>query len=413
MSFPQVHADLQPRKERLEDILTEELWETIFPYSKASAVFTHDNQPFWRHIDFINAVKWMNDHPNSMYHHFGEDSSDPLINRLELCSFLANMHQETGDPSLTVPYPWGWPQAKPKGAKYEGPAGGCLAICEGVCAVATFGTTKIPGMLSATQKLSPTEKLVLDIPDEEINGIVTDFSPANQPNFGLGRGTGAGAVFQDGLVAVADDGTLYGDKPLTNDPLEMALIRPSSEVIGKSVDDRRYSALGLYGRYGGRGAIQLSYNYNYSECSIALFGDYRLARFPNLITTTDRKEWMGRSEYFGFPGPNPKGANRLPAEIERTTPPARILAWATCLWFWMDTRRSGRKVSCHQAMLEPFRMGITTCNMIINNDSGCNNGTWAWNKNRYYERICKIFDIDNSTVQRSIICPPAREAQIL
>lgn len=404
--MPRITGD---RKLKLEEWFTDELWETIFPYSKASACFTHDNQPFWRRIDFINAVKWMNSHPNKMYHNFCEDSADHNINVLELCSFLANTHQETGDPSLTVPYPWGWPPAKPTGANHEGPGGGCLAICEGVCAVATFGETKLNGVLNSTQLLSPTEKRVLGINDNEIHGVVMDYSPANQPNFGLGRGTGAGAVFQNGLVAVSDDGTLYGDEPKTKDPAELAIIRPSSEVMGKSVDDPRFAALGLYGRYGGRGAIQLSYNYNYSECSLALFGDYRLARFPNLITTTDRKAWMGKPEYFGFPGPNRGGKNNLPSEIERTTPPARILAWATCLWFWMDNRRSGRKVSCHQAMMEPRRMGITTCNMIINNDSGCNRGTWAWNKNRYYERICKIFGIDASG---TIVCPPAREAQI-
>lgn len=397
-------------KERLEDILTDTLWETIFPYSKASTCFTHDSQPFWRRIDFINAVKWMNNHPNKVYHYFGEEpGTDRTTRILELCSFLANTHQETGDPSLTVPYPWGWPKATPTGAKHEGPAGGCLAICEGVCAIATFGETQIAGVLKSSSKLSPTEKTVLQIADDTIHGTVTDYNPANQPNFGLGAGTGAGAVFQPGLVAVADDGTLYGDSPLTNDPEELSSIKGSSEVIGKPITDRRYAALGLYGRYGGRGAIQLSYNYNYSECSIALFGDYRLARFPNLITTTDRDNFLGKPEYFGFPGPNPGGNNKLPKKIADTTPPARILAWATCLWFWMDRNRSGRKVSCHQAMLEPRRMGITTCNMIINNDSGCKNGTWAWNKNRYYERICKIMGVD---VDGTIVCPPAKEAFI-
>lgn len=392
---------------RVTDWFTQDAWDKIFPYSKASSCFTHDNMPFWRRDDFIAAIRWMNQHKNQVYHNFCEESSvDHLTNVLELCAFLANTHQETGDPSLTVPYPWGWPPAQPKGADHEGPGGGCLAICEGVCAVATFGTTKLNGFLNSTNKLSQTEKGVLDIPDDEIHGAVMDFSPANQPNFGLGAGTGAGAVFQPGLVAVADDGTVYGDEPQTTDPTERALIRPSSEVLGKPITNRKYAAHGMYGRYGGRGAIQLSYNYNYSECSLALFGDYRLARFPNLITTTDRENWMGKPEYFGFPGPNRGGANKLPQDILTSTPPARILAWATCLWFWMDRNRSGRKVSCHQAMMAPWRMGITTCNMIVNNDSGCSKG-WAWNKNRYYERICKIMGVES---RGTIICPPAKEA---
>lgn len=396
-------------KFKLEDWFTEDHWEQIFPYSKASACFTHDSQPFWRRIDLINAIKWLNSHPNSMYHNFCEDSHDHHINLLELCAFLANTHQETGDPSLTVPYPWAWPAIKPSGAKSDGSGGGCLAICEGVCGIATFGDTKLNGFLNSSSRLSTNEMNVLGISDNIIHGAVMDYSPANQPNFGLGAGTGAGAVFQPGLAAVSDDGTLYCDVPQTKNLSELQIIRPSSELQGKPITDRKYAALGLYARYGGRGAIQLSYNYNYSECSLALFGDYRLVRFPNLITTTDRQTWLGKPLYFGFPGQNRGGENRLPRDIEDTTPPARILAWATCLWFWMDRNRSGRKVSCHQAMLEPRRMGITTCNMIINNDSGCKNGTWAWNKNRYYERICNIMGINHNG---TIVCPPAKEAFI-
>lgn len=401
--MPPIHCN---KKNKLESWLTQELWETIYPYHKASTVFTHDNEPFWRLSDFLCAVKWLNHHKNKMYHNFGEDSDDMFINKLEVCSFLANTHQETGDPSLSVPYPWGWPKAIPQGNNWEGPAGGCMSICEGVCPVASFGQDKIQGILTSSVKLTTTEKKVLCVTDNEIHGCITDMSPANQPNFGLGMGTGSGAVFQPGLFAVSDDGTLYGDDPKTDNKQELLIIKPSSEVFGKSITDRKYAALGMYARYGGRGPIQLSYNYNYTECSIALFNDYRLVRYPNLIITTDRKNFMYKSEYFGFPGENPNGNNQLPEYIENTTPPARILSWLTCLWFWMDNRRSGRKVSCHQAMLQPFKMGISTCNMIINNDSGCSQG-WAWNKNKYYERICKIVGID---FNKTIICPPAAES---
>lgn len=393
-------------KPRVEDIVTQDVFQTIFPYHKASSCFAHDGEPFWRRDDFIAAIRWINGHPNKMYHGFGQSSDDPEINKLEICSFLANMHQETGDPSLTVPYPWGWPPGDTKTPAAKGPGGGCLAICEGVCAVATFGSTTLPGKLKSTMRLSTLEKDVLGVPDDVIHGAVMDLTPSDQPNFGLGAGTGAGAVFQPGLVAVADDGTLYGDEPRSKDPEEHASIVPTSKLV-PSKTDPRYAALGMYGRYGGRGAIQLSYNYNYSECSLALFGDYRLARYPNLITTTDRIKLNNMPEYFGFPGPNPKGNNQPPEKILRTTPPARVLAWATCLWFWMDSNRSGRKVSCHQAMLQPRRMGITTCNMIINNDSGCQKGSWAWNKNQYYERICRILSVDSTG---TIVCPPAKEA---
>lgn len=393
-------------KSRVSDIFTEDMFEQIFPYVKASSVFTHDNKAFWTYSDFMAAVEWMNQHPNVVYHNFGTDSIDVFNNKLELASFFGNFHQETGDPSLEVPYPWSWPKVEKTGAVYEGFAGGALGIMEGSIAQPFLGA--VPNIACERKgsplELSETEKKVVGTGDTIITGIISSLVTINQPSFGLGKGTGNGAAFQDGLVAVSDDGTLWGDNPISE---KFGPIRPSSELV-KSTTDPKYASLGPYSQYGGRGAIQLSYNFNYSDCSIALFGDYRLAKYPNLITTTDRDNFLGLPFYFGFPGPNPGGNNRLPQEITSTTPPARVMAWLVCFWFWMDRNRSGRKMSCHQCMMEPNKYGITSCNLIINNQSGCTKG-WAYNKVLYYRRICKIMQIDDSIVEASIVCPPNKE----
>lgn len=390
--------------ERLEDWFTLELFEKIFPYAAASIVFTHDKIPFWDYISFINSIKWLNSHKDKRFHNFcNNKDGDNLINKYELAAFLANTHQETGDPSIKIPYPWLWPSIpKRNGPEYDF-AGGMLAIMEGCCTSITPHdkniSSPVKGDLNSDVPLTSNTRNLIGLRDYEIlNACVINLKPINQPNFGLGAGTGGGAVFQDGLVAVSDDGTLYGDQPVGNDK---NIVKPSKECI-ISVSDRKYAVLGPYGQYGGRGAIQLSYNFNYSWISLELFNDYRLVRFPNLITTTDRVKFNRLPYYFGFPGPNNGGNNQLPLDISSTTPPARMLAYITAICFWM-LPRSGRTISCHECMLEPTKIGITGVNLIVNNDSGCQVGTWAYNKNIYYTRICKIFNINPET---TIICPP-------
>lgn len=389
-------------KLKVSDWFTEEMFETICPYAKASSVFTHDGEAFWRYKDFIESIEWMNKHENPIFHNFGSDSDDHMINMLEVASFMGNGHQETGDPSLKSPYPF-WPSPISTGAVWEGFSGGFLGIAEGCIPSVFIGN--VPSfkadLISPTLKLSAAEKKVIGLEEDTITGIISSLSQWNQPSFGLGKGTGAGAVFQPKLVCVSDDGTLWGDEPVNE---KVGKVYPSKDLV-KSETDRRYANLGPYSQYGGKGAIQLSYNYNYSDCTIDLFNDYRLCKYPNLIITTDRETFLGKPFYFGFAGPNPRGDNQLPQWIKDTTPPARIMAWLVCLWFW-QIPRSGRVISCHQAMLNPFTMGITTANGIINNDSGLRLNTWAWNKNRYYERVCRIMGISEDIVQKSIVSPP-------
>lgn len=374
---------------------TQELWDIIFPYSKASICYSpqYDPEPFWTYSAFLDAVKWLNSHENKEYHNFGTDSEEHYINQLEVAAFLANCQQETGDPSLKVPYPWGWPVVEPKGLIHEGPAGGCINIIEGAATTISLGDIAGNGDLKRSATLTQKDKEILGTTENIIVGMIQNLSGANQPGFGLGTGN---VAFLPGLCAVSGDGTLYGDYPLA----EKEIVRPTSELVSNS--GPRYASTGVYSQYGGRSQIQLSYNYNYSECSIALFNDYRLVKYPNLLITIDRKNFLGIPKIFGFPGPNPDGNNQLPEYIDRTTPNARVMGMVSALWFWMDRNRSGRKISCHQAMLSPFTHGITVTNMIVNNQSGCT-PSWAADKNRFYERILRIFKLDK--YNNTIVCP--------
>jgi len=269
----------------IESWFTEDDFEKVFPYSGASAVYTDDLKPFWTYSSFIEAIKWMNSHQDKRFHGFCTESRDQKTNLLELAAFLANTHQETGDPSLNIPYPW-WPVTVKKTGSEYGPAGGLLCIIEGVCAAVVPHPVKdkLSGeydLVARNIRLTKTARDMIGLDHQyDLTATVSKLRTVNQPGFGLGTGT---AAFQPGLVAVSDDGTLYGDNPQGSDALT---VKPSNTIT--NTKDRAYASGGVYSQYGGRGAIQLSYNYNYSTCSLELFGDYRLARYPNLIITTDR-----------------------------------------------------------------------------------------------------------------------------
>ena len=391
-------------KTSLASWFTQDLWDKIFPYADLSAVYCPtDKKPFWTRDDFIAAVDWMDKLPDSKFHGFGT-SADLLTNKYEVAAFLGNYFQETADPSITAPYPWLFPKADPISGPEGGPAGGGLSVVEGLAPLVAphkKGTSPpFTGPLSVTlTNLRPTVRKTIGLRDDDvISCIVQDYAGANQPQFGLGFGTGAGAVISEHYVSVSDDGTLWGDKPKpTKD-----IIRSKKDLV-ISTTDRSYACRGTYCGYGGRGAIQLSYSYGYSDCSLDLFGDYRLCKYPNLIITTDRDTWNGLPIVFGFPGPNEGGKNRLPADISSSTPPARLMAWITSLWFWMIPR-SGRPVSCHYCMLNYKTHSITGVNLIVNNQSGLVEGTWAAKKIVYYKRICNIFGIP---WEGTIANPPA------
>ncbi len=370
----------------------------MFPYIKASAVFTHDNNSFWTYEDFLKSVDYMNNHPNKMYHNFASRENE-LSNKLELCAFLGNFHQETGEPSIEVPYPWYWPsiQKKPELEKYYGKAGGGLGICEGVIAEVNFSNTeeapKLPfpvDMASKPIRLSKIEKDIIGCNEDYIFGTVRSLKQLNQPQFRIPPTK----IYTD-HINVGWDGQMYS-KSLKDNSKN---IKDTSEIN----DTIEIENGNNFNSYGGRGAIQLSYPYNYTDCSVALFGDYRLSQYPNLITTTDRQNFLSKPEYFGFPGKNKNGNNKLPENILNTTPSARQLAFITCFWFWMDDNRSGRNVSCHNA-LQQYNSFRASC-LIINNDDGTKPGSWASKKVEYYKRMAKILDIPDQEVEKTLGIP--------
>ena len=242
-------------------------------------------------MSFISAVNWMNNHQNKQFHGFG-------TTKLEVAAFLANVAQETGDPSLQIPYPYSWPKPAPRtGPEFNNSgAGGLTCLIEG-CATAlvTYPQgTKCPvsGVIIKPITLTDFNRSLIGIDTGTIlAAYITDFKGVNQPGFGL-----ANATFQPGLAAVSNEGVLYTSSPKTSETAK------------------------VFAQYSGSGAIQLSYNYNYSYCSMDLFGDQRLVKYPNLIVTSDRDTFNGFPEIFGFPGPNPNGANQLLSLIHISEP---------------------------------------------------------------------------------------------
>ncbi len=381
--------------------LTQDVFDKIFPYADCSAVYCPDNKPFWRLEDFRTAIEFLEKLQNLR----GFASSlESKTAKLEVAAFLANFQQECGDGSLLAPYPWLWPKADPKVGPEFGPAGGALCVAEGLLpVVAPHKLTETPpwkGPLSVTLKgmrQVPRDTIGLR-PDDTLTCVIQNLSATFQPQFGLGTGTGTGVILnQPGLAGVSDDGTLYGDGISSQQDSAVVPVQQLARATG-----RKASALGAYACYGGRGAIQLSYNYNYTYASLDLFNDYRLVRYPNLLITVDRETFAGQPAVFGFPGPAPNGANKLPNRIATSTPPARVMAWVSGLWFWMK-RHDGKRLSCHDAMSNCKQYGITACNLLVNNQSGLTAGTWAAKKIEYYKRICDILNVS----YEGTIVPPA------
>jgi hypothetical protein len=388
-----------PARRGLRSWFTQDLWDTILPYADLSAVWCpSDKKPMYTYDAFMDAVDWMNNHVNKEFHGFGA-SGDDFVNKHEVAAYLANMAQETGDPSLTAPFPWSWPKVQPTGAVYEGSCGGGICLIEGIAPVVAVHEKGTPPpytgqMVHTINDMRPVPKKVLGLRDNEaISIVIQDLSRGNLPQYGLAS---PGVAFQPGLCCVSQTGILYGDEPRS----EKDVVIPSKELVRAS-NDPKYTCKETFCSFMGRTISQLSYSFNYNDCSIDLFGDYRLVRFPNLLVTIDRHRWNGFPKTFGFPGPRLDGSNPPPRDVDVTTPNARILGHVATLWFWM-TPRSGRKISCHGCMLQPTKYGITSVNCVVNSQSGLIPGTWAADKISYYRRICLIMGIDCS---KTIVSP--------
>lgn len=257
---PLVARGVQP----VRSWLTQDRWERIFPYYKASAVYTNDGKPFFTREDFLASVDWLNNHKDPSLRGFGTSSPDMEINKLEVAAFLASAIQETGDPSLAIPYPWAWPPAQNRsGPEFNTQgAGGLLCTIEGLSlSMVPLDSINDPsplaGVMNAKVKLNDHEKYLIGFQQTAMSATVLSVANANQANFGLGVGTGGGAALDPGLVAVSDDGTLYGDAPRA----ENDRVKPARFAATGANKDRSKACLGTYCQYGGRGVQQLSYSF--------------------------------------------------------------------------------------------------------------------------------------------------------
>jgi hypothetical protein len=212
--------------------------------------------------------------------------------------------------------------------------------------------------------------------------------------------TDGGCVMQGGYTCVTSDGTLYGNKDYvdlqTSQYKNLFPVKTLPDTCNSGDGTCQCVDLDLRCEYVGRGPTQLTGNINYHACSLALFGDLRLVKYPNLLNTIDRTavENNGGPYYsnedkthlFGFPG------STIPPEILNSTPDARILIWATNLWFWMDRCRSGKTLSCHQSMLDPANFGISAVGCIVNGNPACPKQQ-TLKKYVFYQNICNLFGI--------------------
>lgn len=114
--------------------------------------------------------------------------------------------------------------------------------------------------------------------------------------------------------------------------------------------------------YQGRGALQLSWNYNYGQASAAIYGDQnKLLQNPSLVATDP------------------------------------VLAWETAIWFWMTPQAP--KPSAHSVMIgdgsqyknDPFGETVN----IINGGIECGHGMNPQLQNRigFYQHFAQITDV--------------------
>ncbi|CAE8586964.1 unnamed protein product [Polarella glacialis] len=402
--------------------------------------------PFWNYESFLTAIDIMEASPIPMFHGFASSNADPKVNAMELAAFLANMQQETGEPALVVPKTYdlcllggsclkdGWCDAThpcPDGCSQKcimktqwsgqctctsgtewnatdkrcedpnkppvvidptcneantvcnGPAGGAVNLIEGAL-VSAIMPSPAPAPFPFPAQLNQSCGMKAAAP--QMKG-------ADQPGFGLPK-----CAFEEtNSACVSSDGTLW------TGPIDKSAFTPSrfwgaswnkqtqgwkSACQGQQTD-KCICQNGTIGcQYGGRGAIQLSYWYNYNQASLDLFGDFRLIVWPNLIIGLEYGKVL-----------------EIPGDVLSDTPAPPVMAWLTCFWFWM-THRSGYSFSAHDAMQLGY--GITCVNMIINGQAGCSPGEWATEKNVFFIRagIAVGAGLTGPTLHENVKCRP-------
>ena len=410
---------------KLTQWFTPELFDSLMPYSGISAIYADDGQPFYTHEAFMSAIDFMNNHENKDYHGFGTSGSDEQ-NKLELAAFFANIAEEIGTGAITFPNCGDTPTNLPA-AVIPGALGGGVATIEGAlpafdqqsgsagCASPsmpiknTTGATKITGcdtLCVTGAGYTPLESRSLNPSPTSTNlnsgGCV--FNALLDKKTGLPINSGF-----SNYACVSSSGQLWQGNPssvqalITNsktkhlfDDIKTATYKSLTECAS---DDPtcRCMTWDYACQYPGRGPTQLTGNINYTDCSLGLFKDIRLVKWPNLMTATNRESEPANTyidmcskttkpsekckSLFTFPG-----AIKLPQEIIDDTPPARVLTWLSTLYFWMDKNRSQASISCHDAVLDPT-LGFSCATDIINGN-GCKAA-----KLDYYPGICAVIGV--------------------
>ena len=410
---------------KLTQWFTPEKFDNLMPYSGISAIYADDGQPFYTHEAFMSAIDIMNNHENKDYHGFGTSGSDEQ-NKLELAAFFANIAEEIGTGAITYANCGDTPTNLPA-AVIPGALGGGVATIEGAlpafdqqsgsagCASPsipiknTTGATKITGcdtLCVTGAGYTPLEARSLNPSPTSTNlnsgGCV--FNAILDEKTGLPINSGF-----SNYACVSSSGQLWQGNPssvqalITNsktkhlfDDIKTATYKSLTEC---AADDPtcRCMTWDYACQYPGRGPTQLTGNVNYTDCSLGLFNDIRLVKWPNLMTATNRESEPANTyidmcskttkpsekckSLFTFPG-----AIKLPQEIIDDTPPARVLTWLSTLYFWMDKNRSQASISCHDAVLDPT-LGFSCATDIING-----NGCLAA-KLDYYPGICAVIGV--------------------
>ena len=419
---------------------TSNLFNKLAPYAEISSVFAEDGMPLYTHADLLKAVDYMNTLPNPDYHGFGTSGTEEQ-NKRELAAFFANAAEEIGmnadgpvcapSPVQTQTRPGFRSRLKTRAAcervvspPAPGAFGSCTAATEGALpafsgtaeAQCSNGAAALPlpevtngctGLCLDMVGFTPNPNRGL-FPNKDVNG----FSPSDGGcifNYG-GTDVGFGkyaCVSSSGKLWVGSQST--AKENITNKDtakfFEFTEATPASlNACGADDPDCRCLANDFSCQYVGRGPTQLTGTPNYTDCSLALYGDYRLVQWPNLITTVDRNSDGRNSLYyqkcvasgrsakecsslFTFPG-------SVPPEILSSTHDARVLLWLTTLFFWMDKYRSGYNgLSCHDAILDDDIGFSCVANIINNNGCGCD-GSNQFNskKLRYYPGLCAILN---------------------
>lgn len=425
---------------KVSEWFSKELFDQLTPYAGISSIYADDGKPFYTYEDFMDAISIMDTYPRP---YKGFASSGTLEqNKREMAAFFANAAEEigTGSPApakCTPPPPMQSRRNRYNSSRYytsksdvdrtSGSLGSCTATTEGALPAFSGSNEEACGANQLLVKNTDAGKTNMGCNNFCLASVSFTPNPARSlnPSSSKTNLVDGGCIFnslvangkpvdsgQSSYACVSSSGKLWTGMPsdvaslITNpDTKDLFTVNTATaqSLMACAEDDGDCRCLpnDFACQYVGRGPTQLTGNINYTDCSLVLYQDLRLVKWPNLLTTTDRtatthenNAYMQKcimdghtlndcNSLFAFAG------GPLPAVILNTTHSARVLAWLTTLFFWMDTARSGKQLSCHQAMLNDD-LGFS-CAAFIINGNGC---TEDQPKLLYYPIICGILKVD-------------------